>query len=195
MGRPRRYERETTLDRAVALFRRQGFTGTTTRDLERHLDLRPGSLYRQFGSKEHFADDNQALLERAFAHARDVFDGLDRYLRLCLKHSGKPGCTECFLTRTVLDSNPRNGGLRDDARRLLGEFRSRLLNCLQRARARGEIDPGVDLERLARFIQAQITGLRVLAQTTERAEALDTLRADVLDVIRARAGHRTAQAG
>jgi len=203
MGRPRLYERETTLERAVALFRRQGFSGTTTRDLEQTLDLRPGSLYRQFGSKEglyrqaleHFASHNQALLDGAFEDARDVFDGLDRYLRQCLQRPGEPGCTECFLTRTALDSNPRHAGLRREARRLLEELRGRILSRLERARARGEIDPDVDLSRLACFIQAQVTGLRILAQMAQQDAALDALRADALAAIRAQAGGGAARAG
>ena len=50
MGRTKQYEREELLDRAVELFRQQGFNGTSTAELVEellcaglHLGRRPGA--------------------------------------------------------------------------------------------------------------------------------------------------------
>lgn len=50
-GRPRAFDEREVLDRAVALFWRNGFRGTTTRDLEHTLGLSQSSIYNAFGSK------------------------------------------------------------------------------------------------------------------------------------------------
>jgi len=64
-GRPRKLESDAILDAALELFWKNGFSTTTTRELESHLGLNQSSIYNQFGSK-------QNLLEQA----------LDRYEKL-----------------------------------------------------------------------------------------------------------------
>ena len=52
MGRPPSYDRDTALDTAMHLFWRQGYQGTSLKDLENALSMRPGSIYAAFHSKE-----------------------------------------------------------------------------------------------------------------------------------------------
>jgi Transcriptional regulator len=44
--------REKILDAAAALFSRQGYNGTALRDIAAALDMKAGSLYYHFDSKE-----------------------------------------------------------------------------------------------------------------------------------------------
>ena len=61
MGRTKQYEREDLLDRAVELFRRQGFNGTSTAELVDELGVNRKTVYAEFGSK-------QELFEAALEH-------------------------------------------------------------------------------------------------------------------------------
>ena len=61
MGRAKQYERTDLLDRAVELFRRQGFNGTSTAELATELGVNRKSMYAEFGSK-------QALFEATLEH-------------------------------------------------------------------------------------------------------------------------------
>ncbi len=51
-GRPRGFDVATALDGAVDLFWELGYEATTTRDLERRLNVSQSSLYNAFGSKK-----------------------------------------------------------------------------------------------------------------------------------------------
>ena len=64
MGRTKQYDREELLDRAVELFRRQGFNGTSTAELVEELGVNRKSMYAEFGSK-------QELFERTLEHYND----------------------------------------------------------------------------------------------------------------------------
>ena len=61
MGRAKQYERTELLDRAVELFRRQGFNGTSTAELVAELGVNRKSMYAEFGSKQGLFE---AALER-----------------------------------------------------------------------------------------------------------------------------------
>ena len=52
MGRSKQYDRTELLDRAVELFRRQGFNGTSTAELVAELGVNRKSMYAEFGSKQ-----------------------------------------------------------------------------------------------------------------------------------------------
>jgi TetR/AcrR family transcriptional repressor of nem operon len=64
MGRPRTFVEDEAVERAVLLFWRRGFEGTSVRDLGEELGLRPGSLYAAFG-------DKQSLFHRALDRYRE----------------------------------------------------------------------------------------------------------------------------
>jgi TetR/AcrR family transcriptional regulator, copper-responsive repressor len=51
-GRPRSFDREAALERAMELFWRQGYESTSINDLTKVMDINPPSLYAAFGDKE-----------------------------------------------------------------------------------------------------------------------------------------------
>jgi len=59
------YIREDLLDRAIELFRRQGYSGTSTAELVGELGVNRKSMYAEFGSK-------QELFESALERYSDV---------------------------------------------------------------------------------------------------------------------------
>jgi TetR/AcrR family transcriptional regulator, copper-responsive repressor len=52
MGRPKQFNREGVLDKAIALFWKHGFAETTLRDLERTTGVNKSGLYAEFKNKE-----------------------------------------------------------------------------------------------------------------------------------------------
>ena len=71
------YDRDELIDRARDLFWKQGWAGTSLKDLENVLKLKPGSFYAAFGSKD-------ALFELALE--RYYLDGTERLDRLANEH-------------------------------------------------------------------------------------------------------------
>lgn len=65
--------RERLLDAALARFSREGWGGTSIRDLARDVGIRESSVYKHFASKQAIFD---ALLERADARLAAVAAGL-----------------------------------------------------------------------------------------------------------------------
>ena len=61
MPSPKGYKRDEVLDHAIELFRRQGYSATTTAELVDALGMNRKSMYAEFGSKQELFE---AALER-----------------------------------------------------------------------------------------------------------------------------------
>lgn len=55
-GRPLDFDRDTVVEKAVDLFWANGYTSTTTRELESALGISQSSIYNAFGSKQGLLD-------------------------------------------------------------------------------------------------------------------------------------------
>ena len=87
MGRPKKFNREGVLDRAIPVFWKQGFANTTVQDLEQATGVNKSGLYTEFKDKE---DLFLASLER-YAQTRGAeiltaqplgWGNIERFLRL-----------------------------------------------------------------------------------------------------------------
>src|SRR5712664_1647232 len=87
MGRPKQFNREGVLDRAIPVFWKHGFANTTVQDLEQATAVNKSGLYTEFKDKE---DLFLASLQR-YAQTRGAeiltaqplgWGNIERFLRL-----------------------------------------------------------------------------------------------------------------
>lgn len=65
-GRPRGFDREEALDRAVRLFWRKGYEGASVRELSKELGIGQPSLYNAFGGKLPLFEEAVAAYDRRY---------------------------------------------------------------------------------------------------------------------------------
>src|SRR6202011_4012331 len=99
MGRPRAFDVDRALDRALHLFWRKGYEGTSLSDLTQAMGINRPSLYAAFGDKE-------ALFRRALDR---YADGPAAHVRAALDQPTARAVVDHFLRRMAdLITNPRN---------------------------------------------------------------------------------------
>ena len=176
MSGVKQYDRIELLDRAVELFRRQGFNGTTTAELVDELGVNRKSMYAEFGSKQGLFEaaleryDQKHLgrvlgsVEAPDAGAQAIKDAFTRYASASGGWARGRGCLLCNTAAERGALDPASGRFVDAYfERITGAFRHALENA---ARA-GEIDSSADLDSLAAFFTTALIGVA----TSIRAEA------------------------
>ncbi|WP_290523515.1 TetR/AcrR family transcriptional regulator [Alcanivorax sp.] len=200
MPRPMRYDRQECLEKAMALFWERGYHATSMKDLELVLDMRPGSIYAAFGSKEALYGEALSLyasgmageFSRRVSSENGVIDGLASYVREMgkLNRDKLPSCA-CMLVKGLLEtgeSDTLQQQIEDSLAGMEGLFRQAFQQALEGkelARGGGE---RYQPERLARWLQCSIMGLRAYAQRSGDRRALQALADDLADdVVRLKA--------
>lgn len=192
MPRPRAFDEEEVLQRALELFRAKGFEGTTLDELEQATGLHRGSLYGAFGDKRslflkalaRYLDtamgERLAELERPGAGRAEIlalFRGLARDAACDRERRG------CLVTNCAIEFADRDPDLACQAARSLDRFERAFTAAIRGAQARGEIAATHEPVRLARFLTVCMEGMLVLARARPDPAWLDDAVGAVGDVL------------
>lgn len=188
MAAAAKFDREDVIHRATNLFWEKGFHATSMRNLQEAIDMRPGSIYGTFGSKEglfkealnHYANENLNFLKSVNESYDSPLEGVKFFMSQAVKGSGQPMPSKlCMLVKTISELTEDNKELLAEAQGLLGKVEDALTTLLTRAKANGEIPESKDPRRLARFLQMQVMGLRAYVRSNDSAD-IDELIDDAM---------------
>jgi AcrR family transcriptional regulator len=135
MGRPRKFSRETVLEKALPVFWQYGFSGTSLQHLEQATGVNKSGLYSEFKDKEDLFFN---ALVYYFQHrgAPEIlaaeplgWGNIERFLRLGAPQEN--GCVGCFSVNSLREFSSLSDGIRqlliDSHRRLLPELAANVL--------------------------------------------------------------------
>ena len=170
MPRKPEYDRDDLIDRARNLFWKRGWAGTSLKDLEAELKLKPGSFYAAFGSKDALFElslDRYARdgAERLLGLAEELgpLSALQSFPHLIVENDAAPA-KACMLAKTVLELRARDHALADRANQHLQTMETQFADLFRRAQAEGNVHTGHDPTALARRYQSDLLGLRASAE-------------------------------
>ncbi|WP_420598714.1 TetR/AcrR family transcriptional regulator [Neptuniibacter sp.] len=168
MANTAKHDRLDVIQKATWLFWEKGFHATSMRDLQDKIDMRPGSIYAAFGSKEglfkealkFYAEQNYRLLKNFQAEASPL-NALKQFV-ICigLSEAEETPNEMCMLVKSISELTEENLELLEQAKALLQSMESIFTEMLIQAQEQGEMDKSKDPQRLARLLQMQLIGLR-----------------------------------
>jgi AcrR family transcriptional regulator len=179
IGRPRNFDTDQALERALDVFWRKGYEGASICDLTAAMGINPPSLYAAFGNKEalfrqaldRYVEIQGAHIRKALVvpKARDAIAALlHGYARSLTDKSNPAGC---LVVQGISGAGEHAQCIRDmlNAKRAAGEKDVR--ERLKRAKAEGELPEDADPAALARYFSTVSQGMAVQAASgTSRKE-------------------------
>jgi AcrR family transcriptional regulator len=171
MARPRAFDEDDVLDRAMKVFWRHGYEGASFAELTKAMGMNSPSIYAAFGSKRGlFEAVLQRYRSRRSAHREDVLSAptargaAERFLLGSIDLLIAPGEPRgCFTIQAGVTAGAGN----DDVPQSLTNYRyascDALAGRLEQARADGDLLASADPKALARFLFTIYAGLAVQA--------------------------------
>jgi TetR/AcrR family transcriptional repressor of nem operon len=174
-GRPREFDTDAAIERAMGVFWSSGYHGTSLPDLLEATKLSRGSLYAAFGDKhglflralDRYIAEALARLDAELDPRKNALAGL----RVCLagyveRTSGVGGKRGCLVVATAMELAGHDAEVDQRIRQFFKTMEARLTAALARAKAEGELADGVEPATVARLLLCLLEGMRVVSKTS-----------------------------
>lgn len=196
MANVAKYDRDSVVRKAMLLFWEKGFNSTSTRDLQQAVDMRPGSIYAAFGSKEGlysealdcYSREMGGILQQRVSEADSPLTGLENFIRNVVIERRDIAPSElCMLVRTLSELGDNQPELASQTKTLLRKVEDNFTRILDQAQACGELAAGADTRMLGRHLQVQMIGMRTYLKASQNPQAVDELLKTIFAGIKAQA--------
>jgi AcrR family transcriptional regulator len=192
-GRPRAYEPEVALGKALDLFRKGGFAATSLDDLSAATGMNRPSLYGAFGDKrelyiksyQRYRDDARAAMLEIFREDMPLRRRLERIYAIALDIylSGEAGPRGCFTVMTAASEAIADPDIRAMVLEGFNELDKAFAVCFRRGKEKGELPESADPAVLAQLASATIHTVAIRARARVPREELEAIVQGALDVM------------
>jgi TetR/AcrR family transcriptional repressor of nem operon len=185
VARPREFDADAALERAMQAFWAKGYRATSLDDLCAATRLSRSSLYAAFGGKrtllhrsldryEAQAVSRVAAALRRPGPAREAIAAfVDELINRIVDGPGRRGC---FIGNCAAELARGDRVTAARVRRSLERIEALFRDALARARVRGEIATSTDVGVIARFLVSGIQGLRLVGKANPDRAVLGDIK-------------------
>ena len=189
MARPREFDADAALDRAMDIFWSKGYEATSLDDLCEVTGLSRSSLYATFGSKrslllrsvDRYVEQRNPRIAAILAQALPIQGAFGSLARQFIDQivSG-PGRRGCFLGNCAAELPRSDRAALARVRQGLESTEATFRDALTRAQSRGELATNVDVSALARFLMSGFQGLRLVGKVNPDRSTLEDIAGTML---------------
>lgn len=179
-------------EKLLLIFWANGYHSTTFQELQRVLDMRPGSIYYNLGNKEYLCKMalelyverlGSMLLEARLKHKSPI-KVLKSFVILLLSDFKltSPNCL-CFLIKTMAEVKDHDSSIFTSAKIGRDSFDKKIESLLEEAKELGEINPVTCCKSKVILIQSFIDGMRIVSKSSMHDVILEELIDDFFDFL------------
>jgi len=185
MARPKEFDQEKALRKAVRLYSQKGFAATSTDELMRVMDLGRQSMYDTFGDKRtlflralemYVTESVQSIAVELKRHG-SALSAVRTAIVTFGERKDLSSAQGCMGLNAISEFGQRDA----DVMRIIGNAaraqRRTLMDVFARAKIQGELGSNADLDAMADFFESTLAGIRMAAKAGKSRQALRKIAA------------------
>ena len=192
MAGKKSFQPEQALDKAMGLFWKQGYEGTSIEDLVQYMGLGRGSLYDTFGDKRalylaalsQYLAKYQAQAVEFLEQTGRLSEILERFFQAFIEELvSDPARRGCFLVNASVEMAPHDPEVNTIVQSALQEMEEGFYRLLIKAQVAGDLSWTQDPHQLAHFLSGVLVSIRVLARAKRDRRVLQDVVKTALAVL------------
>ncbi|MEX3527022.1 MAG: TetR/AcrR family transcriptional regulator [Burkholderia sp.] len=193
MVRPREFDRDEVLDRALRVFWEQGYAATSTEDLLGAMQIGRQSLYNAFGDKrklylealQRYSQRNVSTHLTRLKGTASPLAGIEAVLAGLIDDGGEQQVSGCMGVNAICEFGGRDPELNAMREQLGPVLDAALVARIREGQQGGEIDAELDASQAASCIQVTMQGIQVAARAGTTADRLHAIARFAVERLRA----------
>ena len=192
-GRPRAFEPDVALGKAMNTFRDGGFAATSLDDLSEAMGINRPSLYGTFGDKrdlflkayERYRAEMAATFAPAFDPALTLRQMLEKIYAIALDVylAGENGPRGCFTVMTATSEAMADPEIRPLVQKALGTTQRTLAKRFQAAVESGELPATANVQVLSQIASSTVEALAIRSRARVPRAELEAIARGTVDLI------------
>jgi len=183
-GRPRKYDPEVALQKAMLVFWQRGFSATSLDDLSLAMEMNRPSIYNAFGNKEEIYRRVLALfcgqldlgIEQILLAESDLRKGLVKFYDQALDvYCGTDPALGCLMMCTAPAEAMAHPDIRSDLISLIARVDAQLEQRFKNAIREGDLPASLNPRLTAKMVQGLLHSLALRARAGESKSSLKKL--------------------
>lgn len=192
MPRPKEFNPDDAIEKAMQVFWHKGYEATSMEDLLTAMDLNRGSLYDTFGDKRQlflkvldrychgFVAEKFSLLDQP----GPALPTLRRFIHGMIEGAlADPQRRGCLIANTVMELSPHEKDIAGKVCKALKMGEDAFFKVLTRAKAQGELRADQDPRALARFLVTMMQGTIVMIKAGAPSDVVKQTAETALSIL------------
>ena len=185
MARPKEFDQEKALRKAIHLFSQQGFAASSTDELMRVINVGRQSMYDTFGDKralflkalKMYVTESIHSITVELERPGSALSAVQNALTTFAERKDLSSAEGCMGLNAISEFGQRDADVTRISRYAAHELRQTLMHVLARAKDQGEVSSDADLDSMADFFESTLAGIRMAAKAGKSRRALRKIAA------------------
>lgn len=174
MGRPRNFDDDVVIERAMDAFWTHGYANTSPAQLAEATGVAKGSLYNAFNSKRELFDRALVRYDQQVSELAQDLLSRPGTTRECIRSAlrfivdsdlAQPTRRGCLVANTAVEFAGHDPQIARTIRTMQDHPIAALAARIEQGHRDGDVSPSVDARAFAEFLANTLAGLRIMAMT------------------------------